>query len=129
LCGGWDLHPHDMSSVLTPAHLYLGLARTINIRCIYGTFGREITKYTVIYGVYIRFWPTLPIPSVTYVHTHTHTLLTHSSTLTVALTLTVARTLTHNFLAHSSTLTVALTLRVALTLTLTIFSLTAARSQ
>ena len=22
-------------------------------------FGREITKYTVIYGVYIRFWPTL----------------------------------------------------------------------
>ena len=23
--------------------------------------GREITIYTVIYGVYIRFWPTLPI--------------------------------------------------------------------
>jgi hypothetical protein len=22
-------------------------------------FGREITKYTVIYGVYERFWPTL----------------------------------------------------------------------
>ena len=37
----------------------VGLARTIYIRCIYGTFGREITKYTVIYGVYIRFWPTL----------------------------------------------------------------------
>jgi len=36
-----------------------GLARTIYIRCIYGIFGREITKYTVIYGVYIRFWPTL----------------------------------------------------------------------
>jgi len=31
----------------------------IYIRCIYGIFGREITKYTVIYGVYIRFWPTL----------------------------------------------------------------------
>jgi len=37
----------------------LGLTRTIYIRCIYGIFGREITKYTVIYGVYIRFWPTL----------------------------------------------------------------------
>jgi hypothetical protein len=39
----------------------LGLARTIYIRCIYGIFGREVTKYTVIYGVYIRFWPTLHI--------------------------------------------------------------------
>jgi len=26
---------------------------------MYGIFGREITKYTVIYSVYIRFWPTL----------------------------------------------------------------------
>jgi hypothetical protein len=26
---------------------------------MYGIFGREITKYTVIYGVYIQFWPTL----------------------------------------------------------------------
>jgi len=33
----------------------------IYIRCIYGIFGREITKYTVIYGVYIRFWPTLHV--------------------------------------------------------------------
>ena len=40
---------------------YIGLARTICIRCIYGIFGREITKYTVIYGVYIWFWPTLHI--------------------------------------------------------------------
>ena len=31
------------------------------IWCIYGIFGREITKYTVIYGVHIRFWPTPPI--------------------------------------------------------------------
>jgi len=30
----------------------LGLARTIYIRCIYGIFDREITKYTVI-RVYI----------------------------------------------------------------------------
>ena len=28
------------------------------IRCIHGVFGREITKYMVIYGVYIRSWPT-----------------------------------------------------------------------
>ena len=28
---------------------------------MYGFFGREITKYTVIYDVYIRFWPTLLI--------------------------------------------------------------------
>jgi len=39
--------------------LQVGLARTIYIRCLYGIFGREITKYTVIYSVYIRFWPTL----------------------------------------------------------------------
>jgi ribosomal protein L16/L10AE len=35
------------------------LARTIYIRCIYGILGRKITKYTVIYGVSIRFWPNL----------------------------------------------------------------------
>jgi len=39
----------------------VGLARTIYIRFTYGIFGREITKCTVIYGVYIRFWPTLLI--------------------------------------------------------------------
>ena len=39
--------------------LLVKLARTIYIRCIYGIFCREFTKYTVIYGVYIRFWPTL----------------------------------------------------------------------
>jgi len=37
---------------------FVGLARTKYIRCIHGIFGREITKYTVIYAVYIRFWPT-----------------------------------------------------------------------
>jgi hypothetical protein len=35
-------------------HIY-----TVYIRCIYGIFGREITIHTVIYGAYIRFWPTL----------------------------------------------------------------------
>ena len=39
----------------------VGQARTIYIRFTYGIFGAEITKYTVIYGVYIRFWPTLLI--------------------------------------------------------------------
>ena len=33
----------------------------IYIRCIYGIIDREIIKYTVTYGVYIRFWPTLEI--------------------------------------------------------------------
>jgi hypothetical protein len=31
----------------------------IYIRCINGIFDREITKHTVKYGVYIRFWPNL----------------------------------------------------------------------
>jgi len=54
------------------------------IWCIYGIFGREITIHTVIYGVYIRFWPTLHMGQhVTRtcvrtrhkqcMHTHTHT--------------------------------------------------------
>ena len=37
----------------------VGLARTIHVRCIYGFFGSEFTINTVIYGVYIRFWPIL----------------------------------------------------------------------
>jgi hypothetical protein len=35
----------------------------VYIRCVYGILGREITKYTVIYSVYIRFWPTLVMRS------------------------------------------------------------------
>jgi len=45
----------------TRANTFLGLARTIYTRCVYNIFGREITKSTAIYGVYIRFWPTLHI--------------------------------------------------------------------
>ena len=41
--------------------LCVGLARTIYIRCTYGIFGLEITKYTVYIYVYIRFWPTLAL--------------------------------------------------------------------
>ena len=51
------------ASAIETQCVYVGLVRTIYIRCIYGIFGREITKYTVIYGVYIRFWPTLRICS------------------------------------------------------------------
>ena len=39
------------STFSLPLRSSLVLARTIYVRCIYGTFGREITKYTVIYGV------------------------------------------------------------------------------
>ena len=31
------------------------------IQCIYGFIGREITIHKVIYGVYIRFWPTVGV--------------------------------------------------------------------
>ena len=41
----------------------IGLARTIYI-CVYGVFGREITKYKVIYGVDIQFWLTLVMHEV-----------------------------------------------------------------
>jgi len=29
------------------------------IRCMYGILSRDFTQYTVIYDVFIRFWPTL----------------------------------------------------------------------
>ena len=56
-----NMHVRHMMDIHYVDAIYLGLARTIYIRCIYGIFGREITEYTVIYGVYIRFWPTLYI--------------------------------------------------------------------
>jgi len=39
----------------------------------YGIFGREIAKYIVIYGVYIRFWPTPTILPYTIYMVYTHT--------------------------------------------------------
>ena len=42
----------------------------IPIRCIYGILGREITKYTIIYGVYKRFWPTLYMCACANVYVH-----------------------------------------------------------
>jgi hypothetical protein len=44
--------------MLASMAMYSGLATTICIRCLYGVFGREITKCMVI-GVFIRSWPTL----------------------------------------------------------------------
>jgi len=45
-------------------HRYIGLARTIHIRCI---FGGEITQYMVIYGVFLRLWPIQQVqPCVKY---------------------------------------------------------------
>jgi len=44
----------------------LGLARTI--RCIHGVVSWETTKYTVKYGVFIRFWPTLIKTDASYWH-------------------------------------------------------------
>jgi hypothetical protein len=46
---------------------YRVLARTIHLWCIYGVFGREIIKHAVIYGVCIRFWPTLHIQEEVWV--------------------------------------------------------------
>ena len=42
-----------MSRVSRTIYIYI----YIYIQFIYGIFGREITKYTVIYGVLIRFCP------------------------------------------------------------------------
>jgi len=48
--------PNDEKAKCMRCYLaFVGLARTVYKRCIYGTSGLEFTKYTVIYGVYIRF--------------------------------------------------------------------------
>jgi hypothetical protein len=41
----------------------------IYVRCKYGVLGREITKYMVIYGEYIWFWPTLLVRYVVRLQT------------------------------------------------------------
>jgi len=38
----------------------------IYIWCVYGIYGREFTKYTVIYGAFIRYWPTLLVNTKEY---------------------------------------------------------------
>ena len=51
-------------------YIYIWMARTIYVQCINGIFGRDLTKYTVIYGVHVRFWPTLNKCAHTYSHMH-----------------------------------------------------------
>jgi len=58
ICGVYTIFGREITKYTV---IYVGLAIIIYIRCIDGRFGREITKYTVIYGVYIRFRPTLHI--------------------------------------------------------------------
>jgi len=56
LSGGlmhWDLNTSKMLALVSVAVTYVGLAKTKDIRCVYGVFGRDISKYTVVYGVYI----------------------------------------------------------------------------
>jgi hypothetical protein len=46
---------------LIAKHVYSGLARTTCKQCVYGVFGKEITKFAVMYGAYLRLWPTLRV--------------------------------------------------------------------
>ena len=58
--GSWlEMYAQGLSRVGQNHKYTVYIQWTINILCIYihGIFGREITKYTVIYGVYIQFWP------------------------------------------------------------------------
>jgi hypothetical protein len=49
--------------IVHTVYIYVGWARTTYtcIRCTYGIFSKEITVHTVLYGVYIRLWPTLRV--------------------------------------------------------------------
>jgi hypothetical protein len=46
-------HACDLMQCNQSIRIYVGWARTIYIRCIYGVFAREITKHTGMYGIYI----------------------------------------------------------------------------
>jgi hypothetical protein len=55
----------------------IGLARTIYIYAVYiryfwqglcGIFGRGITKYTTVYGAFIRLWPACMLLFHNYLH-------------------------------------------------------------
>ena len=61
--GGQGVLAHGFGAEKRSAsrHTYVGLSKNIHILCIYGILGREITKLTVIYGVYLRSRLTLHI--------------------------------------------------------------------
>jgi len=78
------VHGIFLAGKLPHIQSYIGLARTIYIRCTYGIFGLEITKYTVYIYEYTRFWPTLVIYGVCTVffwqgnyHTYRHIRCVH----------------------------------------------------
>ena len=128
----FQLSPFLSNSLQLTNRVSLGLTRTIYIRSIYGIFGREFIKYTVIYGVYIRFWPTLrfsymrtwhdtwfedrdglaytyahiKVQERTYLSTHTHAHTrahTHTRTHTHTHTHAHTHTRTHTTRTHENT--------------------------
>jgi hypothetical protein len=66
----------------------------LNLYVISSIYWQGITKYTVIYGVYIRLWPTLPICYHTNIDTHMHT---HTQTHTHMRTHAHTHTHTHTY--------------------------------
>jgi len=81
--------------------LFFGFARTMYRRCTYihRIFGRDI-RYTVVYGVYIRLWPTLfKFAACVHTHNYIHT-QTHTHTITYILKHTHTHTQTHT---HANT--------------------------
>ena len=62
----WSIFQRSVVTSSSTCSCRVGQNQTC-IRCIYGMYGRGITSYTVIYGEYIRFWPTLCMFGITCV--------------------------------------------------------------
>ena len=80
----------------------LGWARTTYIHCIYGIFGRGITRHTVIYGAYTQFWPTLPVTHTTLHPCCTCTFCTHTTHCGTHTTCTFGAHTTCTFCTHTT---------------------------
>jgi hypothetical protein len=52
-------HTHITTSMCIMHYRREGLAKTIHVRCSKGILAKNFIKYTVLYGVCVRFWPTL----------------------------------------------------------------------
>jgi hypothetical protein len=74
-----SLHMHMWAHLI----VHIGLARTIYMRCVYGIFGREITKYTVICGVHLYTYGFGQPYAHPHVHAHTHQKLHYTNFITV----------------------------------------------
>jgi len=68
---------HSSPNGIHFSKIWTGLVWTIHRRCIYGISGREITKYPVMYGASIGFWPTLDMNRVGQNCIHTPYLTVH----------------------------------------------------